>query len=66
MVKSIGKLDALNAPVQFDAAGTGNVPMAVGLRPSAKAMEVPPKPNVNAPVLDPTLPYAPEAQRYRR
>jgi len=54
MVKSIGKPDALKAPVRFDVAGTENVPMAVGMRPRAKAMEVPPKPKGNASVLDPT------------
>jgi hypothetical protein len=36
MVKSIGKPDALNAPVRFDVAGTGNVIMAAGMRPERK------------------------------
>lgn len=33
IVKSIGKPDALNAPVRFEVAGTGNVIMVIGLRP---------------------------------
>jgi hypothetical protein len=35
--------------------------MAVGLRATAKAMDHPPKPNVGAPVLDPTANVAVEA-----
>ena len=53
-VKSIGKPDALNAPVRFDVAGTGNEAKAVGLRTEAKATDYPPMPIVLAPVLDPT------------
>ncbi|MEM5346292.1 hypothetical protein, partial [Paraburkholderia azotifigens] len=41
-------------PAAFDEAGAGNVAMAAGLRPTAKAVELPPEPNVRAPVLDPT------------
>src|ERR1035437_2408911 len=45
MVKSIGKPDALKAPVRFDVAGTGNVIMVAGLRSRAKAKERPPEPD---------------------
>ena len=38
----------------FDEAGVGNVSKGAGLRASAKALELPPYPKVNAPVLDPT------------
>lgn len=37
-----------------DEAGAGNVNMGVGLRPEAKAMEVPPNPTVSAPAPDST------------
>jgi len=38
----------------FDAAGAGNVTMRAGLRPMAKALDMPPDSKVYAPVLDPT------------
>ena len=38
----------------FDEAGVGNVSKGAGLRASAKALELPPYPKVNAPVLDTT------------
>ena len=38
----------------FDVAGVGNVIMGAGLRPIAKAVELPPDPTAGAPALDPT------------
>ena len=38
----------------FDVAGVGNAITGAGLRPIAKAVELPPDPTVGAPALDPT------------
>lgn len=53
-MKQTGERSAGKRPAAFDEAGAGNVAMAAGLRPTAKAAELPPEPNVRAPVLDPT------------
>jgi hypothetical protein len=53
-VKQAGKRSAGKPHAAFDVAGAGNVTMAAGLRPIAKAMEVPPAPTVRAPAPDPT------------
>jgi hypothetical protein len=37
-----------------DVAGAGDVARGAGLRPTAKAVELPPDPTVRAPALDPT------------
>ena len=58
-MKQTGERSAGKRPAAFDEAGTGNVAMAAGLRPTAKAAELPPEPNVRAPVLDPTRLTAP-------
>ena len=52
--KQTGERSAGDAHATFDVAGAGNVMMAAGLRATAKAVELPPEPNVGAPVLDPT------------
>ena len=52
--KQAGERSAANPHAAFDAAGTGDVTMVDGMRSIAKAVEVPPEPNVYAPVLDPT------------
>ena len=54
-MKQTGERSAGKRPAAFDEAGAGNVAMAAGLRPTAKAAELPPEPNVRAPVLDPTV-----------
>jgi hypothetical protein len=43
-----------NRPAAFVVAGAGNVIMAAGLRPTAKAVWKPPEPTERAPILDPT------------
>ena len=53
-MKQAGERSAANPHAAFDAAGTGNVTTVDGMRSIAKAVEVPPEPNVYAPVLDPT------------
>lgn len=53
-MKQAGERSAGKRPAAFDEAGAGNVATAAGLRPTAKAVELPPEPNVRAPVLDPT------------
>ena len=53
--KQTGERSAGDPHATFDVAGAGNVMMAAGLRATAKAVELPPEPNVGAPVLDPTL-----------
>jgi hypothetical protein len=53
-MKQTGKRSAGKPHAAFDVAGAGNVTMAAGLRSRAKAMELPPAPNVRAPALDPT------------
>lgn len=53
-VKATGKPGAGKRHAGFDVAGVGNVIMGAGLRASAKVLEVPPDPNVGAPVPDPT------------
>ena len=53
-VKQAGKRSAGKPHAAFDVAGVGNVTTAAGLRPIAKAMEVPPAPTVRAPAPDPT------------
>jgi len=53
-MKQAGKRSAGKPHAAFDVAGAGNVTMAAGLRPTAKAMEVPPAPTVRAPAPDPT------------
>src|ERR1019366_4108689 len=53
--KQTGKRSAGKPHAAFDVAGVGNVTMVAGLRSIAKAMELPPEPNVRAPALDPTL-----------
>ena len=58
-MKQTGERSAGKRPAAFDEAGAGNVAMAAGLRPTAKAAELPPEPNVRAPVLDPTRLTAP-------
>ena len=52
--KQTGKRSAGKPHAAFDVAGVGNVTMVAGLRSIAKAMELPPEPNVRAPALDPT------------
>ena len=53
-VKSTGKPGAGKRHAGFDVAGVGNVIMGVGLRASAKVLEIPPDPTIGAPVPDPT------------
>ncbi len=53
-VKQTGKRSAGKPHAAFDVAGAGNVAMATGLRPNAKAREKPPGATVRAPALDPT------------
>src|SRR5438093_6264410 len=53
-MKQAGKRSAGKPHAAFDAAGTGNVTMAAGLRSIAKVLESPPAPTVRAPVPDPT------------
>ena len=53
--KSLGQRSAGKPHAALDEAGAGNVAKVAGLRAIAKAMELPPEPNVRAPVLDPTL-----------
>jgi hypothetical protein len=53
-VKSAGKPGAGERHAGLDVVGAGNVIMGAGLRASAKVLEVPPDPNVDAPVPDPT------------
>jgi hypothetical protein len=53
-MKQTGKRSAGKPHAAFDVAGAGNVTMVAGLRSIAKAMELPPEPNVRAPALDPT------------
>src|SRR5262249_42301929 len=55
-VKRAGERSAGNPPAPFDVAGAGDVAMGAGLRPTAKAVELPPDPTVRAPALDPTGP----------
>ena len=38
----------------LDEAGTGNVAMGAGLRPTTKGVDEPPDPKARAPALDPT------------
>ena len=52
--KSLGQRSAGKPHAALDEAGAGNVAKVAGLRAIAKAMELPPEPNVRAPVLDPT------------
>src|ERR1019366_6249043 len=52
--KQTGKRSAGKPHAAFDVAGAGNVTMVAGVRSIAKAMELPPEPNVRAPALDPT------------
>ena len=54
-MKQTGKRSAGKPHAAFDVAGAGDVTMTAGLRTRAKAMELPPTPNVRAPALDPTL-----------
>jgi hypothetical protein len=54
--KQTGKRSAGKPHAAFDVAGAGNMAMVAGLRSKAKAMELPPAPNVRAPALDPTSP----------
>jgi len=58
-MKQAGERSAGKRPAAFDEAGAGNVATAAGLRATAKAVELPPEPNVRAPVLDPTAHAAP-------
>ena len=53
-MKQTGKRSAGKPHAAFDVAGAGNVTMVAGLRSLAKAMGLPPAPNVRAPALDPT------------
>ena len=52
--KHAGERSAGKPPAAFDVAGPGNVMMAAGLRATAKAVESPPEPKIDAPVLHPT------------
>ena len=52
--KRAGERSAGNPPAPFDVAGAGDVARGAGLRPPAKAVELPPDPTVRAPALDPT------------
>jgi len=52
--KRAGERGAGNPPAPFDVAGAGDVARGAGLRPPAKAVELPPDPTVRAPALDPT------------
>jgi len=63
--KPAGKRSAGNPDAPFEAAGAGNVTMAAGLRTTAKAVEYPPEPAVDAPVLDPTRRVLPSYQLRR-
>jgi hypothetical protein len=53
--KRAGERSAGNPPAPFDVAGAGDVARGAGLRPPAKAVELPPDPTARAPALDPTL-----------
>ena len=46
--RQTGKRSAGKPHAAFDVAGAGNVTMVAGLRSIAKAMELPPEPNVRA------------------
>jgi hypothetical protein len=66
-MKQAGERSAGKRPAAFDEAGAGNVATAAGLRATAKAVELPPEPNVRAPVRDPTTlgcvsAFCPEAE----
>ncbi len=53
-VKATGNPGAGKRHAGFDVAGVGNVITGVGLRASAKVLEIPPDPTIGAPVPDPT------------
>ena len=50
----VGKPDAGNPHVRFDERGTGNAARGAGLRPGAKATDMPPDPKAGAPAPDST------------